>query len=123
MRRAVLDAGVVVGWFDRDGPHRSLRGEYESGALTVVAPRHLVADVLAIVADRIPPDRLPSVGAELDRVRFQLQDPPLSVHAVWIAKGLPADRAAYAALAAHLDVPLVTDDPELRRVAAAIPAG
>jgi predicted nucleic acid-binding protein len=123
VRRAVLDAGVVIGWFDRDGPHRSLRAEYESGELTVVAPRHLVADVLAIASDRIPPDRLPSVGAELDRVRFQLQDPPLPVHAVWIAKGLPADRAAYAALAAHLEVPLVTDDPELQRVAAAISAG
>jgi predicted nucleic acid-binding protein len=35
-----------------------------------------------------------------------------------VAKGLPADRAAYPALAASLDLRLATDDARLRQAAA-----
>lgn len=123
MKRVVLDAGVVAGWFDPDSPHRTWRTEYEAGGLAVVGPRHLVPDVLAAVADRVAPDRMARVGAELGRLGFQLQDPPLAAHAAWIARGLPADRAAYAALAAELEIPLVTDDPELRRATSTLSSG
>jgi predicted nucleic acid-binding protein len=123
MRRVVLDAGVIPGWFDPDSPHRALRSEYETGMLTILAPRHLIGDVLAVIADRVPAERLPGIGAELGRLGFQMQDPPLTTLAAWIARGLPADRAAYAALAADLELPLVTDDDELRRLTATVPRG
>jgi hypothetical protein len=50
----------------------------------------------------------------------QLQDPPLVELAGWLAKGLSARQAAYPALAASLDVPLVTADPDLQRVASGL---
>ena len=123
MRRVVVDAGVIPGWFDPHSPHRALRSEYETGMLAILAPRHLIGDVLALIADRVPAERLPGVGAELGRLGFQIQDPPLPTLAAWIARGLPADRAAYAALAAGLELPLVTDDEELRRLTATVPRG
>jgi hypothetical protein len=125
LRRIVADAGVVLSWFQPDGRHRGLRSEYESGALSVVVPRHLVADALALLAaDRgWPADRLSEVGRELDRLGLEVSDPPIRHVAKWIAKGLPADRAGYPALAEALELPLATDDEEMRRLATGIPRG
>ena len=121
MRRVVVDAGALLGWFDTGRPHRSLRAEYEAGTLAVIGPRSLVADTLGTLAGRgVPADTLARIGAELHRIGLQLQDPPMPELAAWLAKGLPSHRAAYPALAASLEVPLVTDDPALRRVAAGL---
>lgn len=122
MKRVVLDAGTLLSWFAPDGAHRALRTDYEAGTLAIIGPRHLVADALGAVASRedVPADRLARVGAELHRLGLQLQDPPTSELVPWLTKGLPAHRAAYPALAASLEVPLVTDDPELRRVASGL---
>ena len=120
----VVDANVLLGWFDAASPHRSLRADYEAGTLTVIGPTGLVADALGILAERgVAPARLTQVGAELQRIGLHLQDPPMEALATWLAKGLPPGRAAYPALAASLEVPLVTDDPELQRSAAGIPRG
>ena len=35
MRRVVVDASVLLGWFEGESPHRSLRAEYEAGTLAV----------------------------------------------------------------------------------------
>lgn len=124
MRRVVVDAGVLLGWFDAASPHRALRTEYEAGTLAAIAPRGLVAEALGILAERgVPPASLARIGSDLHRIGLQLQDPPMEALATWLAKGLAPGRAAYAALAASLDVPLVTDDPDLRRVAGGIPDG
>lgn len=122
MRRAVLDARVLIGWFDPDGPYRSLRAEYEAGALTVVGPRGLITDALGVLAERsaVSPDRLNRIGTELQRIGLQLQDPPMTALASWLGKGLAPHRAAYPALASALEVPLVTDDPALQRIAAGL---
>ena len=121
MRRIVADAGALLGWFDAASPHRSLRTEYEAGTLAVIGPRGLVADALGILAERgVPQELLARIGAELHRIGLQLQDPPVEELATWLAKGLAPGRAAYPALAASLEVPLVTDDPELRDIAASI---
>lgn len=119
MRRVVMDAGAILSWFEPDGPRRGLRAEYEAGGLAVIGPRHLVADALTVLASerRLPADRLTDVAAELGRLGFELGDPPITELARWLAKGLPAHRAAYPALAVAHELPLVTDDPELRRVA------
>lgn len=124
MKRLVIDAGALIGWFDGTGEHGALRAEYEAGTLAVVAPRGVIADALGILAARgVGQELLARIGAELQRIGLQLQDPPMETLARWLARGLAADRAAYPALAASLEIPLVTDDPELRRVAKGIPLG
>jgi hypothetical protein len=121
MRRVVVDAGVLLGWFDSASPHRTLRTEYEAGTLVVIGPRGLIADALGGLAGQgVPPVALARIAADLQRIGLQLQDPPMPELAAWLAKGLAPGRAAYPALAASLEVPLVTDDPELRRVAATV---
>jgi hypothetical protein len=122
VKRVVVDAGILLAWFQAGSPHRALRADYEAGKLAVIGPRALIADALGTLAERgMPPDRLARIGAELQRIGLQLQDPPMEALAMWLGKGLPPGRAAYPALAASLEIPLVSDDPELGRVAAAIP--
>lgn len=124
MRRVVADAGALLGWFDAASPHRALRTEYEAGTLAVIAPRGLVAEALGILAERgFPQESLARVGTELHRIGLQLQDPPMEALTTWLAKGLAPGRAAYPALAASLEVPLITDDPALRDIAASIARG
>lgn len=127
MRRLVLDASVVLKWFTADGERhleaaRALRGEYEAGTLTVVAPRLLWTELLGATAQatRWPEDRLVRVAAELDRLGFELRDPPVTELAAWVARGLTGAEAAYAAVAAADELPLITDDERLLRIAGAV---
>jgi predicted nucleic acid-binding protein len=120
MRRVVVDSAIVLGWFTgATGPARSLRTEYEHGTLTIVAPRSLPIEMLDATAEGTgwPADRLAALAADLDRLGFELRDPPGSEMAAWLARGLSGADAAYAALASALDIPLVTTDPELLRTA------
>ncbi len=125
MRRLVLDPGAVLAWFGADPDARETRAEYEAGALRVVGPRHLPADVLDQVARSgdWPADDLARIGSELERLGFELIDPPTSLTAAWLARGLDARRAAYAALAEHLEVSLVAADEALRDHAGALTGG
>jgi predicted nucleic acid-binding protein len=122
MRRLVLDARLFLEWFAPEGAGRSMRREYEAGALAVAAPRSLPADVLGLLAGREgwPLERLPEVAAQLDRLAFELHEPTSGSLARWISRGLPPDRAAYPALAADLDLRIATADPELARVASSL---
>jgi predicted nucleic acid-binding protein len=90
----------------------------------VVAPRAIVADALGRLARRPgwTADRLERVAVELGRLGLELHEPPVADLARFVARGLPADRAAYPALAASLDLRLETDDDELRAAAAALVA-
>jgi len=114
MRRIVVDAATVLSWFDESGADQ--RRDYEAGEFACVAPRRIHADLLAAIArrDEPSPDRLARVAAELPRIGIQIQDPPLPLLAGWLARGLDADVAPYAALAEHLDVPLQARDTRLR---------
>jgi len=119
VKRVVVDAGVLLAWFDAESPHRALRAEYEAGTLAVVGPPELVAEAMGDLARRTGwrEERLAIVGSELVRLGIQLQAPQLQDLAHWLAKGLTPSSAACAALAARLEVPLVSDDPDLRRAA------
>ncbi|HSI99015.1 MAG TPA: hypothetical protein VLA59_01370, partial [Patescibacteria group bacterium] len=91
----VVDAGVLLGWFDPASAHRALRAEYEAGTLTVIAPQGLVAEALGMLAEQgVPPESLARIGTERHRIGLQLQDPPMEALATWLGKGLPAARAA-----------------------------
>lgn len=114
MRRIVVDAATVLSWFDASGA--SQRRDYEAGEFAAIAPRRLHADLLAAVAGRgqWSPERLARIATELLRIGIQLQDPPLTLLAGWIARGLDPEVAAYAALAEHLDMRLHARDSRLR---------
>lgn len=120
MKRVVADAGTIVSWFDAGGAHRGLRREYEEGSVLIIGPRRLPADVLARLADGgvRSAEQLSRIAGELDRIGLRLQDPPTRELAGWLARGLDSERASCAALAEALEVPLVTDDPQLHDVAA-----
>lgn len=122
MRRLVIDAPLLLSWFSPNGAGRALRTEYEAGDLAVVAPVGLPADVLELIARRgaASADRLGRIAMELDRLGFELRSPRIGSLSAWLAKGLPANRAAYPALAATLDLRLATNDPELARIAAGL---
>lgn len=118
MRRLVVDAGVIASWFRPDGAGRHLREEYEAGSLVVIGPSHLPDEVLQHL-DSLEADGLARAGSELRRLGFELQRPPVRELARWVDHGLPSHRAAYLALATHLDVALATDDPALLAASAA----
>ena len=124
MRRVVLDAGALLDWFGPPDRRSTLRDEYERGALAVVAPPTIVGDAVALIARRTgwSADRLARIAGELARLRFELRDPEAAEQARFIAAGLAADRAAYPALAAQLDLRLVTDDDGLRAKASPVVA-
>lgn len=125
MRRIVVDTATVLSWFDADGPGAEMRRDYEAGAFLALAPRRLPTDLLAALAVRStwPSDRLARVAVELPNLGIQLHDPPLPLVASWLARGLDAETAPYAALAESLDVPLVASDPRLTRTAVTLIAG
>lgn len=112
MKRLVVDAGVVASWFRPDGAGRHLREEYESGSLAIIGPPHLPDEVLEHL-ERVDVDGLARIAGELRRLGFELQRPPVTELARWVRHGLPSHRAAYLALATHLDLALATDDPAL----------
>lgn len=121
MKRLVFDASVIASWFDADGAGRTLRREYEAGMLAVIGPRQLPRDVLGLLAEHhgLDPHRLARAGAELERLGFELYEPSLVQLAGWIGRGIGSDRAAYLAVAAELDLSLVTEDAMLRQTVGA----
>jgi hypothetical protein len=123
MRRVVVDAATVLSWFDSSGSVQ--RRAYEAGEFAAVAPRRLHADLLAAIAQRSQssPDRLARIAGELPHIGIQLKDPPLSLLAGWIGRGLDPNLAPYAALAEHLDMRLEAADPVLRERAAVLIGG
>lgn len=114
MRRVVVDAATVLSWFDGSGSDQ--RRGYEAGEFAAFAPRRIHADLLVEIARRTEasPTQLERVAAELPRIGLLVQDPPLGLLAGWVARGLDAALAPYAALAEHLDVRLDAGDPTLR---------
>ena len=121
MRRLVIDAHAFLGWFGPDSAARVLRREFEAGGLAVYAPSWFRVHVLELAAaDDLTADQLKHLAAELDRLQFEIEDPPATELAAWLARGVDARHAQYAALAVALDLPLVTTDRELLRVAAGV---
>lgn len=122
MKRVFLDASGLLAWFAADGRGRTMRSEYEQGVLRVVAHRRIDMQVLAALtaSGQWPADSLVRVAAEVDRLEFELHEPPIDEVAAWMARGLTADQAGNAALASTLDLRLITDDPELLRRAGTV---
>jgi predicted nucleic acid-binding protein len=121
---AVLDASVVLKWFRSDGerhldPARSLRASFEAGRLIVLAPPLLRLEIVNVAGRRWRwgEDALVDLAVALDDLGLEFEEPELTRVASWTARGLTAYDAAYVALAEAREVPLVTDDDLVVRVA------
>jgi len=128
MREYVLDASIVLTWFIEEGtslavrPARRLRGEFESGDLSVVAPTLIHLEVLNVAARRWGwgPDALQELAEALYDLSLDLVEPDLTTVAKWVAAGLTAYDAAYVAVAESAAIPLVTSDETILSVASRI---
>ena len=113
MRHVVLDASVVIRWFDpHPGSAIALRSEFEAGRLAVTVPTLLFLELLNVAGRqwRWREDKLQDLARELEGAKFEALDPQLDRVAIWVSRGLTAYDASYVALAEQLDFPLVTDD-------------
>lgn len=120
MRRVVLESAAFLAWFE-PGAARTTRQEYETGAMRVHVPHQFPGEVLELAAARgVSIDGIRRLAAEIDRIGFDVHDAPTAELAAWLARGVGSKHAHYAALAASLDVPLVTTDQELLRAAAPV---
>lgn len=124
MTELVLDASVVLRWFDplphpHVGDARRLRDEFATGRLVVVVPTLLFYEVLNVAGRqwRLPGEDLLELVTRLEDARFELDDPELASVAEWVARGLSAYDAAYVALAQERGIALVTDDRQVLAVA------
>ena len=124
MSEAVLDASVVVHWFQPQqegrGPEaHSLRVEFEAGQLRVLAPPLLWLEVTNVAARRWhwPEAQLGRLAAAWPGLGFELIEPDPAFVAQWAGEGLTAYDAAYVALAKETGAPLITDDAEILRIA------
>jgi predicted nucleic acid-binding protein len=126
MRRIVVDASVLLGWFagerDRRGQARRLRAEYEAGALSVVVPSVVFLEVLDATARATGWDqaRLAILARDLESLGLEVREPVAGELAFWMARGLGGQESAYAALASGEGIPLATQDERLLRIAAAV---
>jgi len=131
MSKVVLDASVVLSWFDeREGADSRASGlldRFESGSLRVVAPRLLPFEVLNVVGRkwRWSPEPLVALAATIDGMDFELVDPELVYVATWMNHGLSAYDASYVAVAAERGLKLVTADAAILEAAPeiAVPLG
>lgn len=125
MSEVVLDASVVLKWFqpEGEGGHleaaQELRKSFEAGALRVLAPPLLWLEVANVAARRWhwPEAQLGRLAAAWPNLGFESIEPDVALVAQWAAKGLTAYDAAYVAVAKGAGVPLVTDDAEILRTA------
>ena len=123
MRECVLDASVVLAWFDGEAAGaRRLRTDYEAGHLAVLAPPLLHLEILNVAARRWgwSGTALEQLARDLEDLGFELVEPELVTVARWVASGLTAYDAAYVAVAEEATVPLFTVDEEILRAAGGI---
>ena len=62
-------------------------------------------------------EALDEFADQLDRTRFDVIEPELKPIARWVGRGLTAYDAAYVALAEQLDIPLITVDRTILKIA------
>jgi predicted nucleic acid-binding protein len=117
MSEVVLDASVVLKWFRSEGERhvdeaRAFRTAYEAGELLVFVPPLLHLEILNVAGRRwrLGEEALVGLAGALEDLGFELLEPPLERVARWIARGLTAYDAAYAAVAEAAGVKLVSDD-------------
>jgi predicted nucleic acid-binding protein len=123
LTEAVLDASVVLKWFGAEqrgsNEARKLRNDYEAGSLSVVVPALLFLEIVNVAGRRWRWDEeaLLDLAEALGDLSFGVGEPELQLVASWVARGLTAYDAAYAALAEQRGLALVTDDETITDLA------
>ena len=124
MRELVLDASVVVKWFDpspapRVAQARILLAEFENGELLPVVPSLLCVEVLNVAGRswQARKDELLTLAQRLGEMQFAVLEPEQTTVANWIAEGLTAYDAVYVSLAEERGLRLLTDDKQILAVA------
>jgi len=116
LNEVVLDTSVVIKWFAEEqrgsGAARELRDEYEAGRLSVTVPTLMFLELMNVAGRRWRwgEAALLELAEAVDDLLFDVAEPELQLVASWVARGLTAYDAAYAALAEERGQPLVTDD-------------
>lgn len=123
MRDLVLDATVVIPWFDPKRPAGTeaapkLRTQFEAGVITVAVPSLLRLEVLNVAGRQWSwnESALATLANDLEHIGFEFSDPALPLVAAWVARGLTAYDATYIALAESRGLTLLTTDPEMLRI-------
>jgi predicted nucleic acid-binding protein len=124
LRQCVLDVSVLGRWIfqPREPAAAALRAEFEAGQLIVAVPALIFLELLNVAGRQLgwAADRLSDLVDRLERLRFDVLDPELVGVATWVSRGLTAYDANYVALAEQLQLPLITDDHAVLRLAARI---
>lgn len=125
MNELVVDASVVLKWFAGEAEAgfsqaRTIRDQYEAGALLVVVPSLVFLEIVNIAGRRWSwgEPQLLELADALDDLGFEATEPDLRSVAVWTARGLTAYDSAYVALAEERGVSLLTDDQQILDIAA-----
>jgi predicted nucleic acid-binding protein len=120
LNELVLDASVVLKWFADEGEMgfeqaRTVRGQYEAGALLVAVPSLMFLELLNIAGRRWSWDepQLLELAGALDDLGFDVAEPELRSVAAWTARGLTAYDSTYVALAEERGVQVLTDDQQV----------
>ncbi len=125
MRRLAVDDTVLLRWFVDDGhpgvaAARELRRAYEAGELHLVVATGWQVSLLDEVADRLDRAGLAAFAEALGRIGLDVRTPQPATVARWMARGLSAADAITAAVVDDGDLRLVTANPRLATVAAAM---
>lgn len=129
MRRAVVDASVVVKWFrpEEEGKDEALAlwRQHRSGELALLAPHLLPLELLNSVGRRWKwaAGDLTEAATTIDDLAIHFVEPDLVSVAAWVGRGLSAYDAAYVAVAEQERAPLVTADQRLLATAGDVAVG
>lgn len=119
MRRAVLDASVVLKWFAAEQrgsvEARQLQAEYQAGRLAVVVPSIFFLELLNVAGRRWrwEAEAVLELEDALVDLALEVGEPDLASVASWVTRGLTAYDAAYVAMAEEQRLALVTDDTRI----------
>ncbi len=115
---------MVEPWFstadgERERAARAIHSQHVRGLIRAVVPSLLFLEILNVAGRRWrrDADALVALAVGLAEMGFDIADPALPNVARWVARGLTAYDAAYAALAEERGTVVVTDDRTLQRIA------
>lgn len=101
MIEVVLDASVLLGWFEQGvgsgvGPTAEILQCFQNGGLTVFVPPLALLEIVSVAGRkwRWSEDALSALAVDLDQLGLEFQEPDLLRVVGWVARGLTGYDAA-----------------------------